>query len=174
MACDGLKHIKRASSTCVEEMGGLGSYVLAFLKEDLASEPVATDDTYAALTFKAGKGAYRLDCKSDVNKITSEGQGGKKGFKQTGAFTIDKLNHDVNKVLRALNNGEVGFAYPDGDKFQILYDPNEPVRFESGGITTDTGAAQTDDRTSVVTPVLMRQKYPNMWVTGPITEAPAV
>ena len=71
-------------------------------------------------------------------------------------------------------NGKGKFIYPDGDKFQILYDPNEPVRFESGGITTDTGAAQTDDRTSVVTPILNRQVYPNMWVTGPITEAPSV
>lgn len=174
MACTGLTKVLRATDACTEEMGGLGSFVYVFLKSDLASEPVATDDTYAALTFKEGKGAYRLDCKSDVNKITSEGQGGMKGFKLTGAFTIDKLNSAVNKVLRAINNGQVGFVYPDGDKFQILYDPNEPVRFESGGITTDTGAAQTDDRTSVVTPILNRQVYPNMWVTGPITEAPAV
>lgn len=173
MACDGLKHIKRASG-CVDSMGGLLPHVFVFMKEDLASEPVATGPVYAALTFKEGKGVYRIDCKEDVNNLKGNGQGSNKGFIQEGSFTVEGHSEDMTKLTRTLQNGNIGIIYPDGDKYLIQYDPNVPITFDQGGVVSDSGTTQTDMKTTVFTPQLKRQLYDKMWVTGPLTEAPAV
>ena len=85
-------------------------------------------------------------------------------------MVFDGVDKKTSKILRALNNLDWFAIFPDpsGDA-QILYDPNKKIRIDSGGATTDTGAAASDDRVSTVNFILGPVKYPNLFVTEPET-----
>ncbi len=81
---------------------------------------------------------------------------------------LDAVNDKISELARGLNNLDWFAIFPDpsGDA-QILYDPNKKIRIESGGLTSDTGAAASDDRITTVNFVLGPVKYPNLFVTAP-------
>lgn len=169
-----LKNLKRGARK-TEKFAGVGAYVLFFLKEDLASEPVLVPDGsypgYEALIFKEGKGAYRVDCKPDSNKVTSKSLGQNKGFENSVNLILDRNDAESSILMRAINNLDFGVAIPDGDDFQLLYHPQIPCKIEAGGITTDTGDKADSDRQVTIAVSCARQIYANQRVKGPITEA---
>ena len=159
-----------AAEECLENLAGLGEVVYVGLRGDLKNPMSATDNTYATPEFKDGKGLYKFDLKEEAQKVAGESQGKRKGFNITGTIVFDGVDPRVSKLMRALNNLDWFAIFPDpsGDA-QILYDPNKKVRIDSGGATTDTGAAAGDDRISTVNFILGPVKYPNLFVTAPQT-----
>lgn len=169
-----LKSLKKGARK-TENFAGVASYALFFMKEDLASEPVLSPDGtypgYEALTFKEGKGAYRVDCKIDVNKVTFKSLGQNKGFENTVNIALDRNDADSSIFLRALNNLDFGVAIRDGDDFQVLYHPQVPCKIDAGGIAGDTGDKADSDRQVTVAISCSRMIYGGQRVKGPITEA---
>ena len=50
-----------------------------------------------------------------------------------------------------------------------MYDPYKRVKVDSGGISSDTGAAASDDRQTSLELKLNGVKYQNLYVTAPET-----
>jgi len=160
-----------AADECMENLAGLGEVVYVGLREDLSAPLAATDNTYATPAFKDTKGLYKFELKEESQKVAGESQGKRKGFNITGTMVFDGVDPRVSKLMRTLNNRDWFAIFPDpsGDA-QILYDPNKKIRIDSGGATTDTGAAAGDDRISTVNFILGPVKYPNLFVTAPTAE----
>ncbi len=156
-----------AANECLENLSGLGEVAYIGLKEDLAAALTATDNTYSTPTFLDGKGLYKLELKEESQKVAGESQGKRKGFNLTATLVFDAVNAEVAKLARALNNLDWFVIFPDGDDAQILYDPNKKIHIDSGGLTSDTGAAAGDNRVTTVNAILGPVKYPNLFVTAP-------
>lgn len=159
-----------AAEECLENLAGLGEVVYIGLRGDLTAPLTATDNLYATPAFKDGKGLFKFDLKEEAQKIAGESQGKRKGYNITATMVFDGVDAKVSKILRALNNLDWFAIFPDpsGDA-QILYDANKKVRIDSGGATTDTGAVASDDRISTLTAILGPVKYPNLFVTAPVS-----
>lgn len=168
--CPTLSHYS-ASDECLENLAGLGEVAYIGLRSSLASGALtANGDTYAlsATPFKdAAPKLYKLDLKEESQKVVGESQGKRKGFNITLTLVFDAVNAKVAELARSLNNLDWFAILPDGDEAQIVYDPNKKIRIESGGLTSDTGAAAGDDRITTVNAILGPVKYPNLFVTLP-------
>lgn len=168
VVCPTLQSILR-SEDCLENVAGLGDYAYCFIKGELASPLARTDNeyTFPQNAFKAGKGLYKFELKDQSQKITGESLGYRRGFKLTFDFVFESVSKAFAKTSRALNNLDVCFIVPDGTDWQILYDPTHKVRFDSGGITSDTGAAAADDRQTTCQAILEPVFFANLYVTPP-------
>ena len=166
VTCPTLEHYL-ASEECLENLAGLGEVAYIGLRADLEAPMTATDDTYSTPQFKSGKGLFKLDLKEESQKIAGESQGKRKGYNITLTMVFDAVNKRVAKIARSLNNLDWFAILPDGDETQIVYDPNKKIRIDSGGLTSDTGAAAGDDRITTVNAILGPVKYPNLFVTAP-------
>lgn len=159
-----------ASDDCLENIAGLGEVAYIGLRSELKKALTATDDTYSLAAADFSDGAKRLvkvELKAESQKIAGESQGKRKGFNLVATLVFDAVNKDIAKLARALNNLDIFVILPDGDEAQILYDANKKIRIESGGLTSDTGAAAGDDRITTVNLTLGPVKYPNLFVTVP-------
>ncbi len=152
---------------CLENRAGLGINVYLGLKSELESELVATENTYSTPVFKSGKGLYKVECKDDTNQIQGSSLGYRKGFELTCNFGIDSVNEAAGKLARAINNRDIFIIVKDNSKSQIMYDPDRKVKFDSGGIKSDTGAKSDDDRSTTFEAKLSSVNYPNLYVTEP-------
>lgn len=164
VACPTLEHILNENQ-CEENLAGTSSEAYIGIKSDLAEKMALTDNVYSEPKFKAGKGLYKFDCKDESNKITGGSLGRRKGFKLTATIVLEAVNKLIAKTGRALNNLDIFIIMPDGDEYQIMYDPIRKVVFDSDGITSDTGAAAADDRVTTLTATLQPVKYMNLYVT---------
>lgn len=162
--CPTLEHFKEGEQ-CLENLAGLSPKIYVGLKADLTTPMTETDGTYVTPTFQPSKGLYEIDCKENTVNIKGSSLGRRKGFKQTLTFTLDVVNQIAAKLGRAFNNLDLFFIIPDNDVYQIVYDPNRKVMFDTDGIASDTGSAPEDDRTTVYTATLSPVKYPNLYVT---------
>lgn len=162
--CPTLEHF-REGEQCLENLAGLSSKIYVGLKSDLTAQLTLTDVTYSTPAFQPGKGLFEIDCKENTVNIKGSSLGKRKGFKQTFAFTMDMVNQVTAKLSRAFNNLDLFFVVPDNDVWQIMYDPNRKITFDTDGITSDTGSAPEDDRTTVLTATLSPVKYSNIFVT---------
>lgn len=156
-----------AGEDCLENLAGLGEVVYIGLKEDLKNPMTATDNVYSCPEFKDGKGLYKFELKEESQKVASESQGKRKGFKLTGTMVFDAVNRKTSLLSRGLNNLDWFAIFPDGEDNQIVYDPNKKVRVESGGLKSDTGAAASDERTTQCEFSLGPVKYDNLFVEAP-------
>ena len=161
--CPTLKHVLNADQ-CMENFAGLGDVVYVGLKSDLSAAMTATKNQYSAPTFKEGKGLYQLDCKTKTQGITGTSQGFRNGFELQLDFTIDAVNSDTSEAARALNNLDVFFVVPDGEKWQIMYSPIRRVEADSGSVKSDTGKQPTDDRVTSFSFKMGPVAYPNYYV----------
>ncbi len=157
-----------AGDECLENLAGLGEVAYIGIKSELSAAMALTDNTYATPAFAdAANRLYKVELKSDSQKIAAESNGPRKGYNLTATMVFDAVNADTSKLARAINNLDIFVIFPDGENSQILYDPNRKVRVESGGITSDTGAAPSDDRITTVNLSLGPVLYPNLFVTAP-------
>lgn len=155
------------SNECLENLAGLGTDVYIGLKSELTAPLTATENSYSTPAFQVGKGLYKVQCADDKQQIKGSSLGPRKGFELTCNFVIDSVNPAAGKLARAINNNDVFIVSKDGEHSQIIYDPNRKVKFESGAITTDTGAAASDDRVSSFEAKLSPCFYPNLYVEEP-------
>ncbi len=155
-----------AGEQCNESLAGMGEVVYAFERNKLKNALTRTNETYAwpSDAFKEGAGLYKFECKRESQQIQGESQGPRKGFMITGNFVLEAVDQTSARILRAINNLDLGFIFPGDNETQILYDVNRKVQAESGGITTDTGAAAGDDRQSNVAVQLGPVPYPNLFI----------
>ena len=163
VTCPTLEHILNADQ-CTENLAGLGEVVYVGVKGDLASPMTATENKYSAPTFKSGKGLFKIECADETQGIMGGSLGYRKGFKQTLEFAIDAVNEIIAKTGRALNNLDLFFIVPDGDQFQIMYDPYRKCKADADGIQSNTGKAASDERQTTCTFTLQPVKYMNYFV----------
>lgn len=163
VTCPTLEHILNAEQ-CFENLAGLGQVVYVGNKSDLAAPMTLTDNVYSAPTFKSGKGLFQIDCADETQGIMGGSLGYRKGFKQTFEFAIDAVNKIIGKTGRALNNLDLFFIIPDGEDFQIMYDPYRKCRADTDGIQTNTGKAASDERRTTCTFTLQPMKFANYYV----------
>lgn len=152
---------------CLENRAGLGVNIYLGLKSELAAPLTATENVYSTPAFQTGKGLYKVECKDDTNQIQGSSLGYRKGFELTCNFGIDSVNPAAGKLARAINNRDIFIIVKDNDKSQIMYDPDRKVKFDSGGIKSDTGAKSDDDRSTTFEAKLSSVNYPNLYVTEP-------
>lgn len=163
VTCPTLEHILNADQ-CNENLAGLGEVVYVGVKSDLAAPLQATENTYSTPTFKTGKGLFKIECADETQGIMGGSLGYRKGFKQTLDFAIDAVNKIIAKTGRALNNLDLFFIVPDGDQYQIMYDPNRKCKADADGIQSNTGKAAADERQTTCSFVLQPVKYMNYFV----------
>lgn len=157
------------TDNCHENIGGMSNVVYIGIKSELSAAPAATDNTYETPVFKTGKGLYKIELKDEVQQITGESQGNNKGFNLTWKGAIDAVNPTVAKLTRSINNLDIFLICPDGGtgNTQIMYDLYKRVKAESGGISSNTGAAAGDDRQTTLEFKLNGVKYQNLYVKDP-------
>lgn len=156
---------------CLENLAGLGTDIYIGLKSELTAPLTATDNSYSTPSFTAGKGLYKVQCADEKQQIKGSSLGRRKGFELTCTFVVDSVNPAAGKLARAINNNDIFIIAKDGDVSQIIYDPIRKVKFDSGAITTDTGAAASDDRITTYEAKLSPVSYPNLYVTEPGEDA---
>lgn len=168
--CPTLNHYA-AADECLENLAGLGEVAYIGLRSSLAPGALTPNgDTYTLSASPFNDGApklFKLDLKEESQKVAGESQGKRKGFNITGTMVFDAVNAKVAELARSLNNLDWFAIFPDGEENQILYDPYKKIRIDSGGLTTDTGAAAGDERITTVNFILGPVKYPNLFVTLP-------
>lgn len=154
---------------CLENIGGTSAVAYYFVKGDLAAPLALSGCIYSTPTFKSGKGLYKFDLKDETQQIKGESQGNNGGFNLTYNATIESVNKRIAELSRALNNLDICIIVPDGQTgdTQIMYDPNHRVKVEQGGISSDTGAATSDDRQTTLEFHLNGVLYQNLYVTAP-------
>lgn len=155
---------------CLENLAGLGTDIYIGLKSELQSPMTATENTYSTPVFKSGKGLYKVQCKDDSQQIQGSSLGYRKGFELTCNFVIDSVNPAAGKIARAINNQDIFIIAKDNNVSQIIYDPNRKVKFESGGITSDTGTTPDSDRQSSFAAKLSPVMYMNLYVKEPVSD----
>lgn len=155
-----------ASEQCSEDFAGIGSVVYMGLKKDLAAPLTEDGPNWTGLSFKPGKGLYRIDCKEEANSIVGSSGGTNGGYNQTLNFTVDYVNKETAKLSRVINNSQDAFyIVEDGDEIQIMYHPKNKVQIESGGIESNTGDAADSDRQTTYAIQLKKCRYPNAYLT---------
>lgn len=164
--CPAMGNILRGEQ-CFEHLAGLGNKVYVGIVSDLESPMTATENVYSGLTFKAGKGLYRIDGKKESQKYGWSSLGFQRGYELTGTFVHEVTNAESAVVDRALNTRECFFIFVDDDQYLILYDPNRSVEADSGGIAGDTGDTADSDRQTQYEFKLRSQKYTRLYVELP-------
>lgn len=158
------------SDNCLENLAGLGTDLYVFIKDDLSAPltiKASTENEYTTPAFKSGKSLYKIQCKDESVQHKDSSLGKRKGYKQELTFVIDADNAETAKINRALNNHEVGFIFIDNGVSYIVYDPNFNGKFDSDGISGDTGAAASDDRQTSYTYILQPTLYGKYLVAAP-------
>jgi len=164
--CPTLEH-HLAGEQCTENLAGMGEVVYAFERNKLTKALERSNETYTIDTTDTGFKLYKFECKRESQQIQGESQGPRKGYVITGNFVLESVSAATSRIARALNNLDLGFIIPGDGECQILYDANKKCQIESGGLTTDTGAAAADDRQTTVAVKLGPVPYPNLFVTEP-------
>ena len=124
--CPEIKDIL-AADECLENFGGLGINVYAFIKDDLVSPLKPEKNIYTTLSsesFKSGKGLYKFECKENSQGHTWESLGRRKGFKQQLDYVLESVNDDAAEVARGLNNLDIGSIVQDCETSIRVYDPH--------------------------------------------------
>ena len=163
--------------SCSENFGGMGTTVYVFKRKDLVANAFtlakvdgvtqAATYTLAASPFGSDGKLWKFECKRESQEVKGESQGYRKGFIITATFVIEAVSEDASVIARALNTGDLGFILLDSNgKYQLLYDDTQRCEIESGGLTTDTGAAATDDRQMTVNVKLGPVSYPNLFLSA--------
>lgn len=163
---------------CSENFGGMGTTVYVFKRKDLAKSALALvsgkEATYQFSTnpIVAGGRLWKFECKRESQQAKGESQGPRKGFIISVTFVIDAVNEKTAGIAKALNNGDLGFVILDNDSStaQLLFHESRRCEIDSGGLTTDTGAAASDDRQMSVTVTLGPVSYPNYFLQASSTE----
>lgn len=154
---------------CLENLAGLGTDIYIGLKADLESPMIFDEATgaYSTPVFKAGKGLYKVQCADDKQQIKGSSLGYQKGFELTCNFVYASVNELSQKLSRAVNNLKIFVIAVDGKKSLIMYDPSRNVKFDNGGIASDTGAAASDDRQTTYECKLSPVLYDHLYVKAP-------
>lgn len=155
-----------AGDQCLENLAGMGEVIYAFERKLLKAALSRTNETYTlpAEPFKTGGRLYKFECKRESQQVQGESQGPRKGFNITLNMIIEAVDATSARIARALNNLDMAFLIPGDNETQILYDPYKKVQIESGGLTSDTGAAAGDDRQTSIALTLGPVAYPNLFV----------
>lgn len=157
-------HDMLAENDCLENFGGLGMNVYAFVYSDLAKPLEPTEGTnkyptFSSSTFKTGKGLYKFECKDGSQGHSFESLGFQKGFKQILDYVLESVNAASADIARSINNLKVGYVIEDVSTNILVYDKQHYVMYDSGNIKGDTGKKPEDERVLTLSGVLQ----PTAW-----------
>lgn len=157
-----------AGEQCEENFAGMGSVVYAFERNKVPASAISMSGNTYTLTPPTGFKLYKFECKEEKQNLKGSSQGPRQGFVITGTFVLEAVDKATSLIARGLNNLDLGYIFPESDSdAQILYDPVRKVRIDSEGLTTDTGAAASDERITTASMKLGPVKYPNLYVNTP-------
>ena len=155
-----------AGSQCTENMAGMGEVIYVFDRSKVDKSKITrNNETYTLAEGWLGTGVlYKFECKRDSQQIQGEGQGDRKGFVITLNAVIEAVDKTSARILRSIQNLDLGYIIPGDGENQILYDPNKKVYTESGNLTSDTGAAAGDDRQTAIQVHLGPVPFGNLFI----------
>lgn len=177
-----------AATDCGESLAGIASVVYVGFKGDLVNPPrlkqpgsgssgfTLGDYSYIestpGFTFKSGKGFKKWEIATDTGQFTLSSNGQKKGFVQTINFGFDSISPEIAAMLRTINNRkDVFFVLPEGEQYQVVYDPDRNVSIDSGGIAYDSGTTPDSDQGLTVS-INLSTVSPKTYYDGTITVEP--
>ncbi len=168
MACI-LKNVIASATNCKENPAGLSNYcmVVPIDSDHITSIGVHDGKNQYVITPKgtgtALKG-FRIDFKSQTGQVTSEDNGGGKGWTHTGTGRVEKNEDDMAYVSRILSNMDGKFLafFPTGNitdggmEWKVVGNPTGDTEFSTAA---DTGQARGDDHGTTFTVTCSYQLY---------------
>ncbi|MCD8176737.1 MAG: hypothetical protein LUE98_04655 [Tannerellaceae bacterium] len=188
--CD-LQAITEADN-CGEATRGIATIIYVGFKGDLKARPrlktpsdgngsfglgdysyVEETPGFTAANFKDGKSMVEWEIRTDSGQFTLSSNGQKAGFTQTLTFGFDQMTPEIASMLRVINNRkDIFFAIPEGDQFQLLYDPDRNVSIDSGGIAYDSGTTPDSD-SGVTIAINLSTVSSKTYYNGTVSTTPA-
>lgn len=178
MACI-LKNVISSGAGCKENPAGVSNYCMVVpLDSDHISTIGVNDAKNQYVITPAGGTAlkgFRVDFKSQTGQVTSEDNGGGKGWTVTGTGRVEKNTDDMAYVSRILSNmdGKYLVFFPTGNiaetgaEWLVVGNPFGDSEFTT---TSDTGAARADDHGQTFQVVNSYMLYPEVKWYGTITK----
>lgn len=179
MACI-LKNVISANSGCIENPAGLSNYCMVVPLDSDHISTIGVNDAknqYVITPASGGTGlkGFRIEFKGQTGQVTSEDNGGGKGWTVTGTGRVEKNTDDMAYVSRILSNmdGKYLVFFPtgniatEGTEWLVVGNPFGDSEFT---VTSDTGAARGDDHGQTFNVVNSYQLYPEVKWYGTITK----
>lgn len=179
MACI-LKNVISANSGCIENPAGLSNYCMVVPLDSDHITTIGVNDAKNQYVIKpasseTGLKGFRIEFKGQTGQVTSEDNGGGKGWTVTGTGRVEKNTDDMAYVSRILSNmdGKYLVFFPtgniatEGQEWLVVGNPFGDSEFT---VTSDTGAARGDDHGQTFNVVNSYQLYPEVKWYGTITK----
>lgn len=176
MACI-LKNVVASAANCKENPAGLSNYcmVVPIDSDHIASIGVHDGKNQYVINPKSGTAlkGFRIDFKTQTGQVTSEDNGGGKGWTHTGTGRVEKNEDDMAYVSRILSNmdGKYLVFFPTGNigeegmEWKVVGNPTGDTEFSTAA---DSGAARGDDHGTTFTVTCSYQLYDVMKWFGTI------
>lgn len=180
MACI-LKNVISSGAGCKENPSGVSNYCMVVPLDSDHIASIGVNDAKnqyvitPAGTAAAGLKGFRIDFKGQTGQVTSEDNGGGKGWTVTGTGRVEKNTDDMAYVSRTLSNmdGKYLVFFPtgnittDGAEWIVVGNPFGDSEFTT---TSDTGQARGDDHGQTFQVVNSYQLYPEVKWYGTIAK----
>jgi len=184
MACI-LKNVISSAAGCKENPAGLSNYCMVVPLDSDHITTIGVNDAKNQYVITPAGGTtgtpatalkgFRIEFKGQTGQVTSEDNGGGKGWTVTGTGRVEKNTDDMAYVARILSNmdGKYLVFFPtgniaeDGAEWLVVGNPFGDSEFT---VTSDTGAARGDDHGQTFQVVNSYQLYPEVKWYGTITK----
>lgn len=178
MACI-LKNVISSGAGCKENPAGVSNYCMVVPLDSDHISTIGVNDAKNQYVITPAGGAslkgFRIDFKSQTGQVTSEDNGGGKGWTVTGTGRVEKNTDDMAYVSRILSNmdGRYLVMFPTGNiteegaEWLVIGNPFGDSEFT---VASDTGAARGDDHGITLTVVNSYQLYPEVKWYGTIAK----
>ena len=178
MACI-LKNVISSGAGCKENPAGVSNYCMVVPLDSDHINTIGVNDAKNQYVITPADGTalkgFRVDFKSQTGQVTSEDNGGGKGWTVTGTGRVEKNTDDMAYVSRILSNmdGKYLVFFPTGNiaeagaEWLVVGNPFGDSEFTDA---SDTGAARGDDHGHTFTVVNSYQLYPEVKWYGTINK----
>lgn len=178
MACI-LKNVISSGAGCKENPAGVSNYCMVVPLDSDHINTIGVNDAKNQYVITPADGTalkgFRIDFRGQTGQVTSEDNGGGKGWTVTGTGRVEKNTDDMAYVSRILSNmdGKYLVFFPTGNigeggpEWIVVGNPFGDSEFT---VASDTGAARGDDHGQTFIVVNSYQLYPEVKWVGTITK----
>lgn len=178
MACI-LKNVISSGAACKENPAGVSNYCMVVPLDSDHVSSIGVNDAKNQYVIVPADGTalkgFRIDFRGQTGQVTSEDNGGGKGWTVTGTGRVEKNTDDMAYVARILSNmdGKYLVFFPTGNigdggmEWLVVGNPFGDSEFT---VNSDTGAARADDHGHTFSVVNSYQLYPEVKWVGTINK----
>ena len=178
MACI-LKNVISSGAGCKENPAGVSNYCMVVPLDSDHITSIGVNDAKNQYVITPADGTalkgFRVDFKSQTGQVTSEDNGGGKGWTVTGTGRVEKNTDVMAYVARILSNmdGKYLVLFPTGNiteagaEWLVVGNPFGDSEFT---VTSDTGAQRADDHGQTFQVVNSYMLYPEIKWYGTINK----